>query len=235
MKLIYSAFLTIFLLLNLMPSNAGEGIEDSNTVLVFGTMQEVDTSHPTFKYIEAAYAKIGYQISLLPMPYARSFYESNRGELLDGELARTEDVGLKAPDMIRIPVPIDKIAATVFTNDPSFHPLRWEDMRGKRIDVLEGTDIVTGRLGDIPSTSVTTLEQSFMRLQSGRTDAMIVPGEIGQHVLDQMELTGIYRVIPDLETWLVYHYIHRRHQNLVEPLTAALTQVMQQHPIISPN
>jgi len=232
MKLFYSLLLASLVFFTSISLSYGEeGTVEPSAKLVIGTMQEVDTTHPTFKIIEAAYAKIGYRISLSPMPYARSFYESNRGELLDGELARTEDISLKAPDMIRIPVAIDKIAATVFTNDPTFRPRRWEDMRGKRIDVLEGTDIITGRLGDIPSTSVTTLEQSYLRLQSGRTDAMIIPGEIGQHVLDQMNLTGIYRVKPDLETWLVYHYIHRRHQALVEPLTTALIQVMGHHSV----
>lgn len=231
MKLFYSLFIaSLLFFLSVSPSH-GEETAEPREELVIGTMQEVDTTHPTFKIIKAAYAKIGYRIKLLPMPYARSFYESNRGELLDGELARTEDISIKASDMIRIPVPIDKVAATVFTNDPTFKPLHWQDMRGKRIDVLEGTDIVTGRLGDIPSNSVTTLEQSYLRLQSGRTDAMIVPGEIAQYVLDQMNLTGIYRVKPDLETWLVYHYIHKRHQDLVEPLTAALTQVMEHQPV----
>lgn len=199
--------------------------------LIIGTMQEVDTSHATYKFVEAAYSSIGYRISLLPMPYARSFYESNRGEILDGELARTEDVSLKAPDMIRIPVPIEKVAATVFSNDPTFQPESWDELRGKRIDIIEGTDIILGRLGDIPATSVTTLEQAFLRLKSGRTDAVIVPGKIGQKVLDHLNIKNIYRVSPDLETWLVYHYVHKRHENLVEPLTSALMQVMEEHPI----
>lgn len=231
MKLLYSALTMIMLSFACSSPSIADHFGEPHLDLVIGTMQEVDTSHVSFKYVEAAYAKIGYHISLLPMPYARSFYESNRGELLDGELARTEDAGLKAPDMIRIPVPLVKVAATVFTNDFLFHPTHWEELRGKRIDVLEGTDIILGRLGDIPSTAVTTLEQAFLRLQSGRTDAVIVPGEIGQQVLDHMHIDNIYRVTPDLETWLVYHYIHKRHENLVAPLTAALSQIMKQHPL----
>lgn len=233
MKLLKTILLATYFVFS-VPSFAeylSENTVPPKNMLVIGTMQEVDTSHATYRFIEAAYRSIGYRISLLSMPYARSFYESNRGEILDGELARTEDFSLKAPDMIRIPVPIEKVAATVFSNDPSFTPKSWEDLRGKRIDIMEGTDIILGRLGDMPATSVTTLEQAFLRLESGRTDTVIVPGEIGQKVLDSLNLENIYRVSPDLEAWLVYHYIHKRHEELVEPLTTALSEVMEAHPI----
>ncbi|WP_157980681.1 substrate-binding periplasmic protein [Aliidiomarina taiwanensis] len=201
--------------------------------LVIGTMQEVDTSHESFQHVQAAYQHIGYDIRLLPMPYARSFYESNRGIILDGELARTEVAAHQAPDMIRIPVPIDESAAAVFTNDPHFYPNDWADLHGKRIDVLKGTSIIIGRLGDLPYNTVTTLEQAFLRLNSGRSDALIAPGSIAQEVLNNMQVSGIYRVTPDLETWLVYHYIHKRHENLVEPLTQALQQVMQHETFVA--
>lgn len=225
MKLQALIITLILVVLAIMPLPAKSS---ENKELVIGTMQEVDTSHESFQHIKAAYNHIGYNIRLMSMPYARSFYESNRGVFLDGELARTEVAGHNAPDMIRIPVPIDESAAAVFTNDPHFYPAKWADLEGKRVDVLKGTSIIIGRLGSTPYNTVTTLEQAFRRLASGRSDALIAPGSIAQDVLNNMNINGVYRVTPDLETWLVYHYIHKRHENLVQPLTQALEQVIQE-------
>lgn len=230
MKLQALIITLILVVLAIMPLPAKS---NENKELVIGTMQEVDTSHESFQHIKAAYNHIGYNIRLMSMPYARSFYESNRGVILDGELARTEVAGHKAPDMIRIPVPIDESAAAVFTNDPHFYPAKWADLQGKRVDVLKGTSIIIGRLGDIPYNTISTLEQAFLRLESGRSDALIAPGSIAQEVLNTMSISGVYRVSPNLETWLVYHYIHKRHESLVEPLTQALQQVMQHQTFVS--
>jgi len=192
--------------------------------LVVSTMSEVTTDHPTYQIVHEAYAQLGYDVSLLNMPYARSWYESNRGKVIDAELARTDEV--TSEDMIRIEVPFHETSATVYTNDPNFSPESWEALRGKRIDIIEGTNIIAGRLGDIPFNSVTTMEQGFRRLEHNRSDAFIVPGDIAEVIFDKMTLNNVYRVSPDLEHWLLYHYINKNHADLAEPLAREIARIV---------
>ncbi|MCC5856121.1 MAG: transporter substrate-binding domain-containing protein [Idiomarina sp.] len=229
------SLLVLFIALSVNAPVAASTHSTNDKALVIGTMQEVSTDHPSFRLIEAAYQSIGYQVTLLPMPYPRSWYESNRGAMLDGELARTEEVESESSGMIRIPVPIFQTAATVFTRDPNFRPTQWQDLEGQRIDVLHGTTIITARLGDIPAQSVSSIERAFMRLKHNRSDVVVLPREVAQAVLKEMNSEGIHQVSPDLETWNLYHYIHERHRDIVPALTDALQQVFDAQQASNPS
>ncbi|RTE86689.1 MULTISPECIES: ABC transporter substrate-binding protein [Gammaproteobacteria] len=192
--------------------------------LVIGSMTEVSESHRTFQIVSEAYRNLGYEVELLNLPYARSWYESNRGRIIDAELARTNEV--ISDGMIRIQVPYHYTSAVAYTNDPDFKPTSWEQLAGRRIDLVAGTNVLASRLGDIPWNPVTTIEQGFRRLANGRSEVFVVPGDIAAPVFEEMNLPNVYLVQPDLERWELYHYIHKSHEDLVEPLTEQIREII---------
>lgn len=197
----------------------------SKPTLIIGSMTEVSEDHGTFIIMREAYTNLGYQVELLNLPYARSWYESNRGKIIDAELARTDEV--ISDGMIRIDVPYHSTSAVAYTNDPDYQPTEWEQLAGKRVDIVAGTNIIADRLGNIPWNPVITIKQGFRRLESGRSDVFVVPDDVAVGVLENMDLNAsVYLVEPALERWELYHYIHNSHSDLVEPLTEQMSQIL---------
>ncbi|RUO28728.1 hypothetical protein CWE11_10520 [Aliidiomarina sanyensis] len=199
--------------------------------IVIGTISDIDDSHPTFLRVQQAYRMIGYDAKLLLLPYERSEYEANRGRFVDAELARTDEVQALLPNMIRIDVPLETDQISVFTARDDLNIQDWDDLEGLRIDTVRGMSVITRRLVQHhPFNEIGTVEQVFQRLESGRSDVAILPGNMAEFVLSRTDVTGIQRLHPGLEELPLYHYIHRHHQHLTEQLTHALYEVVNGEP-----
>ena len=69
---------------------------------------------------------------------------------------------------------------------------------------------------------VITLEQALRSVAKGRADVAVLPGTEADYVLARFADLKIQKVQPALEQLPMYHYIHRKHQALVKPLTEQL-------------
>ena len=193
-----------------------------------GTLHGIQKQHPTFEIIQEAYRRIGIKAELVTLPYERSEYEANRGLIIDAELARTEEASAALANLVRIEPSIFPVYTSVFTTRTDLDITNWESLRGLRIDTVRGMHTVADRLGDIPFNEVGSIEQSIQRVLSGRTDVAVLPGFETEQLLDELNITSVYRLSPDLETFLLYHYLHQKHADLVQPLQASLWQVVNE-------
>lgn len=193
-----------------------------------GTLHGIQKQHPTFEIIQEAYRRIGIKAELVTLPYERSEYEANRGLIIDAELARTEEASAVLANLVRIEPSIFPVYTSVFTTRTDLDITNWESLRGLRIDTVRGMHTVADRLGDIPFNEVGSIEQSIQRVLSGRTDVAVLPGFETEQLLDELNITSVYRLSPDLETFLLYHYLHQKHADLVQPLQASLWQVVNE-------
>lgn len=193
-----------------------------------GTLHGIQKQHPTFEIIQEAYRRIGIKAELVTLPYERSEYEANRGLIIDAELARTEEASAALANLVRIEPSIFPVYTSVFTTRTDLNITNWESLRGLRIDTVRGMHTVADRLGDIPFNEVGSIEQSIQRVLSGRTDVAVLPGFETEQLLDELNITSVYRLSPDLETFLLYHYLHQKHADLVQPLQASLWQVVNE-------
>ncbi|TRW48745.1 hypothetical protein FM042_07105 [Aliidiomarina halalkaliphila] len=200
----------------------------SEREIVIGTLSDVDSSHPTFQLVQEAYRRIGVSTRLLSLPYERSEYEANRGRIVDAELARTSEAETLFPNLVKIDVPLQPVTVTVFTSNPNLVVNSYRDLQNLRIDTVRGMQVVVSRLGDLPFTEVATIEQTFKRLESGRSDVAVLPGDVASTVLERMDIRGIYKLSPNLEELLLYHWLHQQHADLAEPLANALREVIQE-------
>lgn len=200
-------------------------------VIRIGTLHGIQDKHPTFEIVQEAYRRIGWNAELITLPYERSEYEANRGRIIDAELARTSEAEKTLTNLIRLEPSIFPVYTSIFTTRNDLTITNWESLRGLRIDTVRGMHTVAERLGDIPFNEVGSIEQTIQRLQSGRSDVAILPGYETELLLEELNVATIHRLTPDLETFLLYHYLHEQHADLVQPLQYALWQVVHERQV----
>lgn len=200
-------------------------------IIRIGTLTGIQEKHPTFEIIQEAYRRIGWSTELVTLPYERSEYEANRGRIIDAELARTSEAEKTLTNLIRIEPAIFPVYTSIFTLRDDLTVTDWDSLRGLRIDTVRGMHTVAERLGDIPFNEVGSIEQTIQRLQTGRTDVAILPGYETELLLEELGIAAIHRLTPDLETFLLYHYLHEQHADIVQPLQYALWQVIHERQV----
>jgi polar amino acid transport system substrate-binding protein len=168
-------------------------------------------------------------MQLETMPLERLRLEATRGVLVDGNLAAASTLQQVIPQLIRIPVQVYQLELSVFVRGPEPQPAQWADLRALRVVYLAGMLSVEARLQQHQVKSLTaalSLEQALQYLAKGRVDVAVLPRAEAEYVLQQQPVSGVHAVLPPLEVLPMYHYIHQKHQALVGPLTAQLTQLM---------
>ncbi|MCH8500970.1 MAG: hypothetical protein LAT77_03540 [Aliidiomarina sp.] len=228
LKMDLSSLVRLSMLILLVTWISQPVVADDTKTIRIGTLHGIQKHHPTFEIIQEAYRRIGVTAELVTLPYERSEYEANRGRIIDAELARTEEASTALANLIRIEPSIFPVYTSVFTTRTNLEITSWESLRGLRIDTVRGMHTVADRLGDIPFNEVGSIEQSIQRILSGRSDVAVLPGFETEQVLEQLNITSVHRLTPDLETFLLYHYLHQKHADLVQPLQASLWQVISE-------
>ena len=71
---------------------------------------------------------------------------------------------------------------------------------------------------------VTTIEQAFLKLNSGRTD-IVVDSTSAQCLLKGLNITGIRILGPPIDHLVMHHYLHNRHTDLAAKLEEVLIKM----------
>lgn len=173
--------------------------------------------------LRQAYGRLGYQMQVVRLPAGRSLQMADRG-LYDGELFRIDGIQQEFHALRQVPVQLTTIELLAFVRTEQQHTLRdWQDMKNLRIGFVRGFRLASQITYAGYANPVTTLEQAVGMLEQGKIDVLL---EDGQSVLSvipaKTEQVGITALPGVLATAGVYHYLHQRHSDLIEPLTLVL-------------
>ncbi len=197
--------------------------------LRISTLDGIAAAPHISEFIRAAYQKIGYEIEIVPMPAKRSLYQAREREDIDAELARTINAAGYLPKHTLIPVPVAYVKVAAFVNNPKLSFSRWSDLNNYKVAAVRGHLAAEGRLAERSDVYfLNDAEQVLTMLERGRVDVAILPKGIGLYVIKKhrhRQLTTPPMVIDEIP---IYHFLHSRHHDLVEPLTQAMRQLRQQ-------
>ncbi len=196
---------------------------------------QVDEQHPVFIRVSQAYKNLGYDLKLETMPLARLEIEAAKGDLIGGNLAAPVAAARLIPQLVQVPVPIYQLELTAFVAQPDETIRQWSDLREKRVVYLTGMLPVEQQLeqqGIQRKTGVMSMVQALQFVAKGRMDVAVLPRAEAEFVLRQMPDLPVRPLSPPLAVLPLYHYIHQKHQTLVEPLTRQLRQLMAQ-PVVT--
>ncbi|MGB1236704.1 MAG: substrate-binding periplasmic protein [Pseudomonadales bacterium] len=198
----------------------------ASSELVFAQIVNTPDQRVGAQIIEAAYAKLGYTVRTVEMPGKRALKESSSGRL-DGEVHRIFEIADEYTSLVRVPTPLNYIESAVFTRDQDFTVTDCQALDAYAVGIVGGVkhaEICVVGLRDVQVFG--TSEKMMKLLNLGRIQLAITAKVNGQVLVSQMKLSGIKPLSPALRKMPVYHYLHRKHRDLV-PQIDAVFQEMQ--------
>ncbi len=177
--------------------------------------------------LKAAYSKMGITVEGKILPANRALVDSNTG-FTDGELCRIADIESEHPNLIRIPVPVMTVEIMAYTVDNTFPIKGWKSFEKRRIGIKAGiryTEMQThGMPNVLRSTNHDTL---FKLLAANRLDVVIATRSIHPAQGGKEYIETFYIHEPPLAKLQLYHYLHKKHAELVQPITDILSRMYE--------
>lgn len=167
-----------------------------------------------------AYESVGARAVVKIYPAARSIEMANEG-VTDAESLRGPGLDRDFPNLIRVPEPVLTLEYHAYTLGKPLAGEGWDAVRGKRLCVNLGEKLIDERTRNMPRELAHGTEAALKMLKAGRCD-VVVAHQFAWLAMERSDLGTFCSSSFALETFPLYHYINRRHADLVSGLTAAL-------------
>ncbi|WP_169569037.1 hypothetical protein [Sneathiella limimaris] len=209
------------------------GLYSPNTIAVaetleFGSIASSSLQPKTFPLIQKVYGKLNIPIKILPLPGRRSLEMSDAGQL-DGEVFRIAHIEQQYKNLIRVPTPILVLRGFAYTLDGTVVNSEGDLAPSMRIGIQRGVvwseAMVEGRKGVVRADELIHLVH---RLHEGAIDVVLSADTYFEIEYQKQELAGsLTRGKPVIET-PVYHYLHKKHENLVSKVDATIKDILSE-------
>ncbi len=178
----------------------------------------------TTPIITEAYKRLGIEIEILNISWARAILTANKGES-DAELFRTEIVTELYKNIVIVKEPILFLDMVAFIKSKNIAIEKWEDLSPYRIAILRGVKLVEKNTVNCSVFQVNELEKAFEMLDKGRVDIVINEFFNGLRTVKEMGLIDIITLDPPLDRIPVYHFVHTKNKFLVPLLEQNLREM----------
>lgn len=200
------------------------GVRAGAAPLVLSGINGSLNSDISWLVVKEAYAQLGVKAVWRRLPAGRSLQMADAGKGIDGELFRISGVARRYPNLIRVPTPVNRREGTAFARqDLTLNG--WSGLARYRVGIQTGIKFAERGTRGIPRTVVSTNEQLFRMLAGGRIDVIVVSLVSGLKTLKQLRLSGVHPLRPPLQSYDLYHYLHKKHRSLVPGLNAVLQKM----------
>jgi polar amino acid transport system substrate-binding protein len=175
--------------------------------------------------LKEAYQRIGIEAQTQTFPSERSLATSNSG-LVAGEVARLTGLERTYPNLIMVPVILNRIEVVAFVKNVTFKVQGWESLRPYAIGIRRGIKYAEQGTKAMNVEPVTSYEQCFKMLDSGRIDVVVTNLYVGLKTIKDLQLKGVRPLAPPLMAARnQYHYLHKKHADLVPKITKVLKEM----------
>ncbi|GAA6205640.1 hypothetical protein [Thalassotalea sp. SU-HH00458] len=173
-----------------------------------------------------AYQDLGINLTIIHAPVGRSLLLANNGEV-DGEVSRITNVENQYKNLIRVPVAINYVDIRMFTYNKKLLSHEKNISSFYRIGCIKGVVLVEKIISKLNETchSLTGFKQAIDMLNKNKLDALILPLSVGLHFkkIDSQFFHSIYGKTLGKEP--LFHYLHKKHHELVPKLTHILNNM----------
>jgi polar amino acid transport system substrate-binding protein len=172
------------------------------------------------------YEGTGVTPTYVYQPSARMMMATNEGKA-DAALFRAKGAEVKFPNLVPLPTPHYNISIRAFTNRDL--PIEdWASLKGYRIAYISGFLIARNNTTNMDRIETKTLEQAMNLLAANRVDVVIASTASGLEITQQPDKKSLIMMERALATVPLYHYVHKRHAEIVPVLTENLKQLREQ-------
>jgi polar amino acid transport system substrate-binding protein len=194
-------------------------------LLALATVEDDAEVEVSIAVLQEAYRRLGIAITIERYAGDVALRRSSSGAA-DGEVARVDGLNLRFPELVQVPVPISHTEIVAFARDTALHSRTVDQLRPIRVAVVRGVPAVERTIGDLPVRMVDTQEELFALLADGAVDAVVTTELSGLAALAQGRAGAGARRAGVLDSYLRYHYLHRRHAALVPEVERVLKTML---------
>lgn len=199
----------------------------SADTLVFSAVEGGDGMETGSKLLTKAYKHLNIDVKIAHLPAGRGLRMSSKGET-DGEVGRIKEVGLSNPSLIRVDVPVYAVTLSLYSTRKILIS-SLEDVNSLSVICVRGivkVELLAEELG-FKCVYARDLNQGVDMLLKERADVLIAADKSLGRLFSDLENVSLHRVYPDFATFTLYHYLHRKHQKWVQPITEVLNELQQ--------
>lgn len=153
---------------------------------------------------------------------------SNSGKI-DGEMLRVEGAELDYPNLIQIPVPICSISSVLIGNKRVVAK-QYKDLRKYRFGITIGYVYQENliRKYQLNATKVLKNQTLLEMLVRDRVDVIFLPIQEAQEMILKSPNVKLKIIEGFNRNTLLYHYLHKKHLNLLPSVTQALQELKKE-------
>lgn len=199
---------------------------DAEVRLVFSTIEESPDTVASSVVLKEAYRRLGIEVSVRHFAGAEALQQSNSGQV-DGEVSRIDGASRQYTNLVQVPVPINYIQGAVFSKDPDLNLVGWHSLRPYRVGRVKGILFSERGTRGMETVVAEDYEQLIDLLDENEVDVVVAPYLNGRVAIlehpdgKDLKLNGV------LESYLLYHYLHQKHRDLVPALERVLKGMLK--------
>ncbi len=216
-------------ILSLLVASPGAALAESADPpgeLRFASIADLPSTTLAVQLLSAAYDDLGIDVTAREVPSRRALMMASIGQL-DGDLFRIAEVADRYPNLIRVPYPLLEGKLHAVSKFPDNRLLAGNGDWRPRVAVRRGVLIAEQTADDLNMIPVhaDSYQQMQAMLDWGRVDLALVSSIEGISPLQNERWDHLYILPEPVTRFTLYHYLHRRHARLVDPLAEALEQL----------
>ena len=171
-----------------------------------------------------AYAALGYQLDVSYLPGQQALEESNNGET-DAELVRIEAVGRKYLNLLQVPEAMFDIRGRAFAWNDTMVFRSVQDLWSRRVGIVDGIQWAAKITEGHSPTVAENVHHLFELLADRRIDIALEAQLTGQPELKHFPNRGLVMLLETPIRIPVFHFLHKKHKNLVAPLAEEIRKM----------
>lgn len=176
------------------------------------------------RILSEAYQSIGLKTILKVMPAERAILQANSGRT-SGEVGRIRGLENKYSNLIMVPTSINQIEVMVFTKKINIFEINMDSLKHYTIAIRTGEKITEGLTNGLNVTQFITTEKLFELVSNDRYDFCITNRINGLMAINSLNLKDIKILEPPLKIEYLYHYLHKKHKDIVPKINNALLKM----------
>lgn len=189
-------------------------------------ISRIDQTGIVDRIVRQAFARIGENVLITHLPAERSLLNASQG-INDGDLIRVDGLQSYYPDLVQVHEKLIDFEFVAFSKQPQILIDEWQDLSRYSVGIVRGWKILEEKAADALLTQVDSLALLMTLLETGRADLVIYERLAGLYAIQNMQITGVHQIEPPLAIQPMYLYVHRKHNDLVDPLVSALKEMKQ--------
>lgn len=205
---------------------AMNSLANTDKPLQFALIHDTPDQMIGAEVLKVAYKRLAMPIKIVAMPGKRALIQSSTGRV-DGEVHRIFEIGLSYPDLIRVPTPINFIEPTVFAIKP-FTVTGCADLKDYHIGRVRGIRHVELCTRDMMKIKVVNHSYELIQVLNDREIDIAITARLnGVLQIKKLGFTKVHALNPALGREPLYHYVHKKHKDLVPLVNKILIEMKE--------